>query len=318
MSYLRELGPLAVASRLKNLSDKLLREMVHLYKKHHIDFNPRWFTFVHLLSTKGPMGITSAARLLSQTHPAANQVANALEENGYIFSSPDQQDSRMRIVALTAKGELLVQDLGPLWEAVENAAVHLLEQSSPSFMKELEMLEKQLEIRSMEERIEQELKNLYSERLRLIPYKPSLKSHFKTLNSSWLLQDFMVEKEDERLLDDPEGAIIQPGGAIIFAAVKDKVIGTGALLPLEDGSAEITKMTVKEGYRRYGFGRRILQYLIKEAEMRGYKKIILFTSEQLGAAVSLYRSAGFVEVPVESGREIKYSRLSIQMIKTIL
>jgi ribosomal protein S18 acetylase RimI-like enzyme len=247
-----------------------------------------------------------------------NQVANALEDKEYIFSSADKQDSRKRIVSLSAKGELLVQELRPLWEAVENAVVRLLEQSSPSFLKEFEVLEKQLEIRSMEQRIELELKNLYSKKLKLIPFKPSLKSYFKVLNAAWLQKEFMVEKEDERLLDDPEGTVIQKGGAIIFAAVDDKVIGTGALLPREDGSAEITKMTVKEGYRGYGFGRRILQYLIKEAEIRGYKTIVLFTSEQLTPAVSLYRSAGFARVPEQSGRKSNYSRLSIQMRKSIM
>ena len=48
-NYIQELGNIAIASRLKQLTEILMKDMAKIYKEIHIDFEPRWFTLIHLL-----------------------------------------------------------------------------------------------------------------------------------------------------------------------------------------------------------------------------------------------------------------------------
>jgi len=49
MSFIKELETFAFGSRIKNLSDTLMRDMAMVYKELDIDFEPRWFTFFQLI-----------------------------------------------------------------------------------------------------------------------------------------------------------------------------------------------------------------------------------------------------------------------------
>lgn len=49
---LLQLGHLALATRLKRISDSLMNDVSKLYKQHHVNFEARWFTLMYLLSEK--------------------------------------------------------------------------------------------------------------------------------------------------------------------------------------------------------------------------------------------------------------------------
>ncbi len=313
MGYLQELGPLAIASRLKSLTDKLVREMLDIYHGEQLDFEPRWFTFVHLLNCRGPISITQIARELDQTHPAANQVANALERKGLVVSRRDKRDNRKRIIELTPRGLELIDRMKPLWLAVERAVRELLEESDPGFLERVKLIESRLAERTMKERITRKLKEQEPEPIEIVSFRPELAPHFRSLNEEWLNEHFRVEAEDEKLLSDPRQAIIASGGTIVFARNGDKVVGTGALLHLDDNTCELTKMAVAPSYQGRKIGRKLLEHLIAEAKRKKYTKMILLTSPKLERAVSLYRSAGFIEMPPGSGTGHNYERCSIFM-----
>jgi hypothetical protein len=63
-----------------------------------------------------------------------------------------------------------------------------------------------------------------------VPFEPSLREHFYTLNAAWLKKHFVIEPIDEQVLRDPEQLVLAPGGAIFFARLGDAIIGTCALL----------------------------------------------------------------------------------------
>jgi len=48
MEFIKESGTLALGSRIKNLSETLMKDMGKVYKEQNIDFEPRWFTFFQL------------------------------------------------------------------------------------------------------------------------------------------------------------------------------------------------------------------------------------------------------------------------------
>jgi ribosomal protein S18 acetylase RimI-like enzyme len=73
----------------------------------------------------------------------------------------------------------------------------------------------------------------------------------------------------------------------------DKIIGTGALVPRENGVAEIVRMSVAADQRRKGIGRQILQKLCEQAKRNGYKRLVLETTETWTEVIEFYQRFGF-------------------------
>ncbi|MGH7631571.1 MAG: GNAT family N-acetyltransferase [Gemmatimonadales bacterium] len=146
--------------------------------------------------------------------------------------------------------------------------------------------------------------------VRLVPYAPAHRAAFRDLNLEWITAHFEVEDEDRRVLDDPEGEILAPGGAILLALDGDTPVGTGALIPTGPHEFELAKMAVTERARGRGIGRALCVALVALARERGAHQVELLSQTTLAAAVNLYRSLGFVEVPLGP---VPYKRSNIRM-----
>jgi len=277
MNYLRELGPLAIASRLKNLSELLMRDMISIYHRQHFDFEPRWFTFLHLIHHKGSLQITKIANELNQSHPAANQLANTLEKKGYVISKRDKEDNRKRIIALSNKGKRLVREMEPLWKAVDVSVRDLLAGTSPDFLDHIQAIEDQLMKMPMKKRILSKLHNIEENSIHVVDYQPAYLPHFKTLNYEWLNKFFTIDKSDEEILSNPE-TILNSGGNIFFAQLDNKmIVGTVAIIHHPSNICELSKMAVTEIFQGKQIGRKLLEKAIGFAREKNYQKMILFT-----------------------------------------
>ena len=73
MEFIKELGTFALGTRMKNLSELLMRDMAKVYNDQDIDFEPRWFTLFQLILLKNEINVTQIAHELNQTHPAVVQ-----------------------------------------------------------------------------------------------------------------------------------------------------------------------------------------------------------------------------------------------------
>lgn len=124
-------------------------------------------------------------------------------------------------------------------------------------------------------------------------WRPEWRQHFKRLNLEWLERFFSVEDIDRRLLGDPERWILAPGGHVFFAALGERVVGTGALLRESEGVYELGKMAVEPAMQGAGIGRLIVQAAIDRfVALRG-TKLFLETNSRLAPALHLYESLGF-------------------------
>ena len=146
--------------------------------------------------------------------------------------------------------------------------------------------------------------------IRVVPYEPAHRRAFRDLNLEWITAHFEVEEEDRRVLEDPEGEILAPGGAILIALEEGKPIGTGALIRTGPHEFELAKMAVTARARGRGVGRVLCQALIALARERGAHRLELMSQTTLTPAVQLYRSLGFVEVPLGP---VPYKRANIRM-----
>ncbi len=88
-----------------------------------------------------------------------------------------------------------------------------------------------------------------------------------------------------------------PAGAFLVAYLNDEAIGCGAVKHRPGGPSDIKRMWVAESARGLGIGRRLLRELEQLARESGAPVAQLETNAALVEAITMYRSAGYAEVP---------------------
>ena len=135
---------------------------------------------------------------------------------------------------------------------------------------------------------------------------------FRTLNEEWISRHFVLEAKDHEQLGRPE-TILARGGHIYLADLEGKTVGCVALIPMEGGVYELSKMAVSPDRRGLGLGRRILLHAISEARRLGAISLFLGSNTRLESAVKLYESAGFQHVSQDRIPNLAYSRANVFM-----
>ncbi|MDJ1471444.1 helix-turn-helix domain-containing protein [Cytophagaceae bacterium DM2B3-1] len=126
MDLMKDLGALAFGSRLKRLSDKIMKQANSVYQDYGLDFEPKWFPLFYILSQKSELGIMEIADNLGISHPGVIQLAKELEKKGWITSAKSKTDARKRILTLTKKGKLLLPKLQDIWEKIRQVNEDLI------------------------------------------------------------------------------------------------------------------------------------------------------------------------------------------------
>ncbi|MBW8304949.1 MAG: GNAT family N-acetyltransferase [Brevundimonas sp.] len=154
----------------------------------------------------------------------------------------------------------------------------------------------------------------------IVPYRPDHAAAWAGLNEAWLAEGgFVVEAKDRKVIDDPQGVILDAGGRIFMAERANpsgggEAIGCCALMAMDDGGYEVAKMTVSPAARGLGLGRRLLEACETAARAAGAPRLYLETSSTLVPAGALYRGFGFVDLPP---RPSPYARADVWMEKRL-
>jgi len=310
--FIEELGTLAFASRLRRLSERLLRDVSLTYRAENLNFEARWFPVFYLLWRQSPLAVTAIAQRLHLTHPAVNQVAGAMTKAGLLISARDSRDDRRRLLSLSATGKSLARKLQPIWQDIQEATAELVNASGIDLLGAIAQVEKSLDKVNMCERVSTRCKERQLAAVEIVDYQPRFRKSFARLNLEWIERYFTVEPIDKRILEDPEGQIIANGGSVLFARLDRKIVGTVALIRHDSTTFELTKMAVTEKARSLQVGKRLALAAIEHAKARKARKILLFTNPKLIAANALYRQLGFKPLSV-SRAEIPFRRPSIAM-----
>ena len=147
--------------------------------------------------------------------------------------------------------------------------------------------------------------------LEIISFDQVYAEDFKQMNLAWLKKYFWVEPHDEEVLGDPEKYILEPGGSIFFVKELEKVIGTVALMKIEDGIFELTKMAVIPEAQGKKVGQKLIEHTLNYAKKSGLKTLIIYSNRKLENAIYIYLKYGFHEIPIEDNNP--YSRGDIKM-----
>jgi DNA-binding MarR family transcriptional regulator/GNAT superfamily N-acetyltransferase len=112
-----------------------------------------------------------------------------------------------------------------------------------------------------------------------------------------LRERFETGFDPARSLLPDAGELRAPRGVFVVARLHGEPVGCAGLKLPAGAPAEVKRMWVDASVRRLGLGRRFLTELEDRAVELGYDLLRLDTNKTLDAAINLYHSFGFEEVP---------------------
>ena len=309
MDVIRSLGEISLGSRLKRVSDTLMKQTQELYTDQNIDFDPYLFPAFYNIVKREQTTNNELIDALKTSQPAVTQTIKKLELRGLIDLTPDPIDKRKKTISPTPTGTKLFQRLSPIWEILDRTVKEFTQLQSDSLLAHIDHFEQALRsgtlMQTVKERIQKELT------IEIKTHEPSLSKAFYDLNIEWLETYFYVEDFDRKVLSKPQQYILDPGGHIFYAIEGGITLGTVALKRIEDNLFELTKMAVSPEARGKGVGQKLMQHCIGFAKEENWKALLLYSNRILENAIHIYRKYGFEEIPVEP--DSPYERSNIKM-----
>jgi putative acetyltransferase len=89
------------------------------------------------------------------------------------------------------------------------------------------------------------------------------------------------------------GAYAPPGGRLALATIDEQPAGCIALRRVDADHAEAKRLFVRPAFRRLGLGRALLDWVMAEARVVGYREIVGDTMPVMHDALALYDRMGF-------------------------
>ena len=110
-------------------------------------------------------------------------------------------------------------------------------------------------------------------------------------------QQYLDLQHYDRETARPEDKYGLPEGRLYLARWDGAAAGCGALRKLDGGSCELKRLYVRPAFRGHRIGEALLERLIGDARVIGYRHMLLDTLPALDSALRLYRRFGFHEIP---------------------
>ena len=112
----------------------------------------------------------------------------------------------------------------------------------------------------------------------------------------------LVTAQQREIRDIDKGmnsAVFMPhdDAAYLVAVVAGRAVACGAWRAMEDGVAELERMYVRPAFRGRGIARQMIVAIEEEALAAGRPVIRLETGNYLLAAIALYQSSGYRQIP---------------------
>lgn len=212
-----------------------------------------------------------------------SRLLRSLEASGLIRVGPKDSDRRLRIARLTRRG------------LAERAVLdQRSDELAASFLEPLSSTQRTRLVTAMAD-VERLMTATMVEVAQIDPDQPHaqfcLHKYFSELD-----RRFEMGFDPALSIPADEAELRPPAGLFLVAMLRAEPIGCGALKFHDDEPTEIKLMWVAESARGLGLGRRLLTELEDHAANHGAQAVRLETNKTLIEAISLYRSAGYVEV----------------------
>ncbi|MDN5203746.1 bifunctional helix-turn-helix transcriptional regulator/GNAT family N-acetyltransferase [Fulvivirgaceae bacterium BMA10] len=311
MNVLNQLGELALGSRLRRLSDQIMREGVEIYKNNGIDFEAKFFPIFYLLLQKSHLSVTEISIELGLAHPSVIQTLREMERRKLITSVRDKKDGRKRLVALTQRAMELSEKMEPVWNDIATAMHDMIATHKHNILSAMESIENDFLGKGLADRVVEITTQRKLNEVEIIDYDQSYARYFKDINYEWIEKYFTIEAIDKEVLENHKTYILDKGGHIFFAKYHNDIVGTCALIKFDDEKYELSKMGVMEGYQGKQIGKKLGLAIIDKAKEKGAKTLFLDSNRKLVPAINLYKRLGFKTI--NNTNESVYQRSNISM-----
>jgi ribosomal protein S18 acetylase RimI-like enzyme len=97
-------------------------------------------------------------------------------------------------------------------------------------------------------------------------------------------------------LDNISTSYVDRGAEVVVVEMDGEIVAMGMLQPEGDGRGRIVRVSVDRAHRRQGFGRQVVEELVRRARRRSMLEVVVLTDTPWTSAVALYRSCGFDDV----------------------
>jgi len=213
-----------------------------------------------------------------------SRILRSLESDGLVAVARSGADGRIRVARLTSAGRAEVAELD---RRSDQAAVSILEPLGERQRSRL------IAAMADVERL------LIASMVSVQPADPGSPDARSCLRAYFGELSARFSGGFDPALSIPAGAaeLTPPAGLFLVATLHDEPVGCGGLKYHGSDPAEIKRMWVSLAVRGLGLGRRILTDLEARAMANGVRVLRLETNGTLAEAISLYRSAGYREVP---------------------
>ncbi|WP_348763670.1 bifunctional helix-turn-helix transcriptional regulator/GNAT family N-acetyltransferase [Hyphomonas atlantica] len=289
---LEQVGYLGLASRLKRLADRLQAEAVSVFDNRAYPIQTTHFPLIAALEASGPLSVSAAVEATGVSQPAITRIHNALQGMGLTDTRAVEGDNRQKEIFLTPAGQALIAEMrASFWPAVRDAAQQLCAFPDHDLLAEISLVESRLAEHPLSARIEHVANPAGLEN---VEFTDDLAPHFDRISREWVEEMFRLEAEDIAMIENPRAKVIDKGGTILF--VRDPelgIIGTCALMPMEDGGVELTKMGVLSSARGRRAGDFLMRQILKRAREMKVQDLFLLTNSKCEAAIRLYEKYGF-------------------------
>lgn len=281
---------LFLGSRLKRLSDRLLADAAQIIRAAGLPIQPAHFPILATIDRHGPATVTGLVGALGISQPSITRSVRGLLELGLIESVRDDSDQRVKLLTLTAAGAaMLARGKALVWPPVTAAVDGLCAGLAGDLTAQISAIEARLDTASLLDRVAAQ-----PPALAIRAYDDALAGDFERINAEWISAMFSLEANDIAILSDPRGTILDRGGVILFVESPALgIIGTCALLRIDDTTFELTKMAVIESARGLKAGEFLLAAMLARAKAMGVQTLYLLTNTKCAAAIHLYEKLGF-------------------------
>lgn len=216
-----------------------------------------------------------------------SRLLRSLESDGLVVVEPSGTDARVRTARLTEDGQAERAELDRL---SDDAATALLEPLSPRQRDRLVIAMAEVERLLVASAVQVAVCD---------PRHPDARRAVQAYVTE-LAGRFEEGYDPARGISATDDEVSPPAGLFLLATLHCEPVGCAVLKfqPFDPAaSAHLKRMWVAREVRGLGLGRRLLAELEAHAAARGVATVRLETHRALDEAISLYRSAGYREVP---------------------
>lgn len=310
MNFYSQVGKVALGSRLRRLSETFMEDAAKIYALYETNLDPKWFPVFYVLVQQESASITEIAQKIGHSHPSVSQIVKEMSRKGFIKTEKSAEDARVSIVKLADTGRQIIPNLEKQQLDVTQVVEDLLAEMQHDLWRAIEEVEFLLTNKSFFDRVKEIRKARERQQVEIVDYRPEFHDDFKRLNYEWIEKYFQLEEADRQSLDHPNEKILEPGGHIFMARFNLEMVGTCALIKMNDDTYELAKMAVTEKAKGKGIGWLLGQSAISKARELGAKTVFLESNTALAPAINLYQKLGFQKTVRQSSH---YERCNIQM-----